>query len=622
MLANKNRRAMFGRSLSILFTILFFATTTANAQLSPAPDFVPDDRFQASQLDQWTSIGSATWTADGARLLGNDGQGALLFDQSYQDLAFFTRFRCDTPCDAGILIRIEESMGNMHGILIAIEGSTLRSYRVVLEQDGSLSSKVSAYDPELDFSPQIWARPVQVESGKWNTAEIFVRRNEIQNHLNNQRHYVQGGLAQSLAPVDPENPFDLPLDGFGKVGVYLGSGSIAFDDLVAQDLNLLKVEAEAVSPRFRKQRISPFAYAWGADAADLNNDGHMDVISGPYYYLGPDYLDRREYYPAHTFSPGEEYMLNMLTFSEDWTGDGWPDILITEMRPLTMHVNPKGENRRWDRVEVLPDVCSEIVVRGNVDSDPEKEFVYAGRDGKMAYGEPNPNDPHGAWSVTTVSDKMFQGCSLHGVGIGDLNGDGRNDILQAIGWWEQPVEKEGTWIYHEENFGSESKGYGGGMISIHDFNEDGMNDVVASTRGHGWGMSWYEQVRSDSQISFIKHNIMGDLSIKNPGDVAFSELHSGVVLADIDRDGRMDLVSGKRHWAHMDTISDADPDGEAVLYWYRTVVNSDGGVEFEPELIHNKSGVGSELKVIDINQDGLVDILVAGTHGTFVFWGK
>jgi hypothetical protein len=86
----------------------------------------------------------------------------------------------------------------------------------------------------------------------------------------------------------------------------------------------------------------------------------------------------------------------------------------------------------------------------------------------------------------------------------------------------------------------------------------------------------------------------------------------------------MDFVTGKRHWSHLDSYADPDPNGEGVIYWYRTVRNPNvpGGVEFIPELIHNRSGVGSEVKVVDINSDGVLDIVASGSRGTFVFWGQ
>jgi hypothetical protein len=43
-------------------------------------------------------------------------------------------------------------------------------------------------------------------------------------------------------------------------------------------------------------------------------------------------------------------------------------------------------------------------------------------------------------------------------------------------------------------------------------------------------------------------------------------------------------------------------------------------VRFEPNLIHNRSGVGSEFKLVDMNGDGSMDVIASGTRGTFIFW--
>jgi hypothetical protein len=67
-----------------------------------------------------------------------------------------------------------------------------------------------------------------------------------------------------------------------------------------------------------------------------------------------------------------------------------------------------------------------------------------------------------------------------------------------------------------------------------------------------------------------------------------------------------------------------DPDayGPPVLYWYSTVRNKNapGGAEFVPELIHNRSGVGSQVTAIDLNKDGAIDLLTSNNRGTFIFW--
>jgi hypothetical protein len=160
-------------------------------------------------------------------------------------------------------------------------------------------------------------------------------------------------------------------------------------------------------------------------------------------------------------------------------------------------------------------------------------------------------------------------------------------------------------------------------MRVLDVNGDGLNDVVTSLEAHGWGLAWFEQKRSASgEASWTQHIIMDDHATDNPGGVTFSELHA-LTTADIDGDGIDDIITGKRMFAHLDTYTDPDSQGDAVLYAFRTVRNprAPGGAEFVPELIHNRSGVGSQLQTADLNGDGAVEVLTATDRGTFIFWG-
>ena len=147
---------------------------------------------------------------------------------------------------------------------------------------------------------------------------------------------------------------------------------------------------------------------------------------------------------------------------------------------------------------------------------------------------------------------------------------------------------------------------------------------MTSLAAHGWGLAWYEQKRdAGNAISFVQHMVMDDYDTRNAGNVTFSQLH-GSTHADVDGDGVPDFIVGKRHWSHLDDYYDADPYGPAVLYAYRTVRNpkASGGAEFSPELIHNRSGVGSDALAEDLNKDGAIDIVTSTNRGTFIFWGK
>ncbi len=348
---------------------------------------------------------------------------------------------------------------------------------------------------------------------------------------------------------------------FGPIALYVGgTGEVRFKNLALKDLQRRVTPVEKSSPRFRVQHFEDFYYGWSAAAGDFNHDGVLDVTIGNRYYLGPAFTDSRELYLGQAFNPAKEYGPAMVNYAGDYTGDGWDDILVAESRAPALYVNPRGESRRWTRYTVFPEVISESITFTDVNNDGKADAVFAGSN-KVQWATSDPANPTGPWKSYAVSEAGPWGASIHGIGAGDINGDGRVDLIAPHGWWEQPAGGATVtpWTFHQGAFGR--AGNAGGNIEIYDVNGDKLPDVVTSLAAHGFGLAWYEQKRDAAgQISFVEHQIMGDFAAKNPGDVTFTELHA-LTMADVDGDGVKDIITGKRAWAHLDSYSDPDSHG-------------------------------------------------------------
>jgi VCBS repeat protein/FG-GAP repeat protein len=407
----------------------------------------------------------------------------------------------------------------------------------------------------------------------------------------------------------------------------------------ATALALLALLATAAPPAeelhtFTKIQLSDQFWSEGATFGDLNNDGRNDVISGPWWWEGPDFTQRHEYYPATTTFelklgpmttvkvPGFEgtlgrenkYSDNFFAFVYDFNRDKWNDILIIGFpgKDTSWYENPKGADRHWVRHQIFDQTDNESPTFEDLTGDGKPELVCITK-GQYGYAEPDWTSPEKPWKFHPISPNNKYGNFTHGMGIGDVNGDRRVDLLEKNGWWEQPASLAGDplWRFHKQPLGS-----GGSQMYAYDVNGDGLNDIITALAAHEFGLSWFEQFRTGQEISFREHLIMGKAPTDNKYGVKFSEPHA-ISLVDMDGDGRKDIVTGKRFWSHGRT-GDPDRNDAAVLYWFKLTRNSDKSVDYIPYLIDSDSGVGTQVVTGDINGDGLLDIVVGNKKGTFV----
>lgn len=384
----------------------------------------------------------------------------------------------------------------------------------------------------------------------------------------------------------------------------------------------------AADPKFTKITVSNEFFSEGAHTGDFNKDGKPDYVAGQVWVEGPDFKTKHEYASPVKVNP-RDYSKNFFAFVQDFNSDGWDDILIYGFpgEDASWYQNPQGKSDgAWQRHKVFGMVDNESPQWGDLTGDGKPEIVFHSEGtnpegGRLGYATPDWADPTKPWTFHPISprDKRFQRFT-HGLGFGDVNGDGKADVLESTGWWEQPASLDGdpVWKKHPQDFGR-----GGAQMYAYDVDADGDHDVITSLQAHGYGLAWFENAKDAAgKISFTRHDILPERpDMKGAGGVQFSQLHA-VDLYDMNNDGVKDLVTGKRWWAHGPT-GDAEPNAPAVLYWFELKRAGAGGKpEFIPHLIDNDSGVGTQVVACDLNGDKLGDVVVGNKKGQFVLIQK
>jgi hypothetical protein len=388
-------------------------------------------------------------------------------------------------------------------------------------------------------------------------------------------------------------------------------------------LLLLSARAPAASDEppvsWKKTVIDARFRSEGVAIADVNKDGRMDALIGDSWYEAPGWTKHDIRKPGDYGDGLHSYSQCMTCWSDDVNGDGWPDQIVVGFpgSPAYWYENPKGKSGFWPDHEIWPSACNETPQYADLFGDGHRVLVMGWQpkgkenEGQMAYFTPG-SDPTQLWEMHPVSEpstsaKVIPGTFKfsHGLGVGDLNGDGRDDVICTGGWWEHPQSRRAStqpWTFHPANLGDAVAD-----ILAYDMNHDGKPDAIASS-AHKYGMWWFEQgeVKDGSPV-FTRHDLFPDL---------VSETHA-LIAADINGDGLKDLVTGKRFWSH--GTNEPGSDEPARLFWFETSRGSNGLASFTPHEIDDQSGIGTQFVVADFNGDGLLDIVTANKKGVFLF---
>jgi hypothetical protein len=373
-------------------------------------------------------------------------------------------------------------------------------------------------------------------------------------------------------------------------------------------------------PNFVKTRLNADFYSEGINYGDLDRDGKRDVIAGPYWYPGPDYTEKRAFRqpratPFDASGDSDCYSI----FVHDLNQDGWLDILSFRLAggaEAVWYENNQGAEGYWAEHVAYSVVDNESATFADIDGDGKPELITQSN-GYGGWAQPDWSNPEQPWTFRNVTQKGNWARYTHGMGVGDVNSDGRTDLILAEGWWEQPESPSALpWVSHPATLWGQAvagESYGGAQMFAEDVDGDGDNDIVTSLQAHGWGLAWFEQ----TDAGFVEHLLMNTRDEEAQYGVAFAQLHA-LELSDVDGDGLKDIVTGKRKGAHGNGLG-AELNAPAVLYWFQLVREAGQAPRYVPHLIDSEAGVGTQVVVADINEDGLPDILTAARAGAFLF---
>jgi hypothetical protein len=278
-----------------------------------------------------------------------------------------------------------------------------------------------------------------------------------------------------------------------------------------------------VKVTWKKTVVDKIFRSEGVGVADVNKDGKADIITGDVWYEAPAWkmhvLSEARKFDIKGWNP-LNYSESFGVFTDDFNGDGWVDAIVIPFpgKECYWYENPGSKGGSWKQHELTNSSCNETPIFIDLFGKGRKTLVMGwqppgkSNEGELCYFLPG-KEPTQPWQRVSISGPSIpkkheqpgtQRFS-HGLGHGDVNGDGRIDILVPQGWWEHPAKIDGApWKFHPANLGPACAD-----MHVYDVDGDGKNDVISSS-AHNYGFWWFQQKPGKEHPAFVQNELFAD----------------------------------------------------------------------------------------------------------------
>ena len=206
----------------------------------------------------------------------------------------------------------------------------------------------------------------------------------------------------------------------------------------------VKVPEPKLGDGFKVHTVNADSRFEAAGILDVNRDGKLDVFCGGFWYEAPDWTP---HFVREVKEEGD-YYYDFANLPIDIDGDGWTDIANAAWhnKMVFWERNPGTQGGPWDVIEVDTPGNMETAMAVDINGDGQLD-VLPNIMSEAAWYEFHRDAaaPHGArWE----KHPLPQEAAGHGLGYGDVNRDGRCDVVTPKGWLEQAAD--GSWMWHAE----------------------------------------------------------------------------------------------------------------------------------------------------------------------------